>query len=90
MSLSGYDLRKRGGPRRRLALRARWRRPTRRELRLAAFVVYVLVLGWAVFLAPQREITRQLSAWLDRPPKVERCDSSVRAQEGPRGRCVRW
>lgn len=67
MSLAPYDLRTRGGPRHAWRFRPRWRRPTRRELRLAAFVVYGLVLAWAVFLAPQREITRALSA-LDSPP----------------------
>lgn len=68
MSLSGYDLRKRGGPRQTWRLRPRWRFPTPRELRLAGFVVYAGFVAWVMFGCDQLAARRQLSAWLgDRP-----------------------
>lgn len=76
MSLARYDLRKRGGPRQTWRLHPRWRRLTRRERKLAAFVVYGLVLAWAVFWAPQREIVRTLSA-LDSPPPPKQAPKST-------------
>lgn len=90
MSLAPYDLRKRAGPRRRPGLSSRWRRWSPREIALAGWIAYAVVVAVCFFVVDQKAATRRLSAWLDSPPKVERCDSSVRAVERPRARCVRW
>jgi hypothetical protein len=79
MSLSGYDLRKRGGPRQTWRLRPRWRFPTPRELRLAGFVVYAGFVAWVMLGCDQLAARRQLSAWLgDRPnTKCENRDEAL-------------
>jgi len=68
MSLSGYDLRKRGGPRRRRPP-IRLRPMTPGEICLAGWIVYAIVLWVVLFAIDQRGIVRVWSGWMDeRPP----------------------